>query len=374
VGLVVVMAPAGLEAQTREPGGEAQRPRPDRRESESDEQDLLEGTFRTGVEYDSNARRTSADLAEGDGLGRYFLSLDGEVPSGEGSGLSLQLRHGGKWFFRERESDALLTRVGLRYRHRLGETVHGFFRAGFKDRQEREGGPDGVGPRQDYNRGSAATGVGVSSGRWAGRVGLGWRYFGYRPNPASSNHGPRGSASVSYQLFDDLRLRARYGFSYRNFDAIRFVRRAVDGGDSVVQRDRSGERRNDRLHLVRIGGSYRRSFILSAHYLLLRNGSNSYGQAMTRHGFEVDTTIPLFWKLYLSAKLSLQRTSYEDPLFLSADLQVDEENRNSVVASLTRVVGDHWEVEARYRLFIEEFGAASEYRRQTGFLGVGYVF
>lgn len=370
--VLVMLAPAGLEAQTREPGGESQRPRPDREKSGGEQ--LVEGTLRTGVEYDTNARRTSADLAEGDGLGRYFLSLDGEVPSGEESGLSLQLRHGGKWFFRERESDALLTRVGLRYRHRLGETTYGFFRAGVKDRQEREGGPNGEGPRQDYNRGSTATGIGVSSGRWAGRVSLGWRYFGYRPNPASSNHGPRGAASVSYQLFDDLRLQARYGLSYRNFDAIRFVRRAFDGGDPVIQRDRSGERRNDRLHLVRIGGSYRRSFILSARYLLMRNGSNSYGQAMTRHGFEVDTTIPLVWQLYLSAKLSLQRTTYEDPLFLSADLQVDEENRNSVVASLTRVVGEHWEVEARYRLFIEEFGAASEYRRQTGFLGIGYVF
>ncbi|MFB6350495.1 MAG: hypothetical protein ABEN55_10035, partial [Bradymonadaceae bacterium] len=200
------------------------------------------------------------------------------------------------------------------------------------------------------------------------------RYFAFRPNPASSSHGPQASGSLFYQLHRNVRVRADYTFSDRNFEAIRFEQRTSSDGDPVVQRDRDGALRNDSLHLVRVGGSYRGPFILRLHYVLLRNLSNSYGQAMTRHGLELDATVPLWWELYLSAKLQLQRTNYQDPLFLSADLKVDEENRNSAVASLTRVIGDHWEVEARYRVFIEEFGAASNYRRQTGFLGLGYVF
>ncbi len=373
--MVLAVGWGGSAAQAQQPGGEAGEPerRPAPATSESGEGPAVEGTVRTGLEYDTNARRTSAAEAQGDGLTRYFAALSGEVPGSEASRLSFRLRHGGKLFFDERASDALLTRVGLRYRHRLGGAAHGFFRAGVKDRQERGSEGEAASPRQDYNRGGAAVGVGARVGPVAGRIEAGWRYFAYRPNPASSSHGPRAGVSLSYDLMEELQLRARYGFSYRQFDAIRYVRRSVDG-DQVVQRDRDEAMRDDRLHLVRVGPSYRGDFILSLDYLMIRNASNSYGQAMTRHGVEADATIPLVWRLYLSAKLSLQRTTYEDPLFVSADLQVDEENRNSAVASLTRVVGEHWEIEARYRLFIEEFGTASDYRRQTGFVGVGYVF
>ena len=369
------MAPSGsVLAQTSgEQSAPAVRQRAEVREGKEDDSPI-DGTLRTGVEFDSNARRTSVEEARGDGLTRYFAALRGEY-GGEGdSQLSFGLRHGGKLFFNERGSDALLTRLGLQYRHRLNGSLYGVFRADMKDRQERTGGPGAEIPHQDYNRGGAEAGVGLGIGRFHPRLSVGWRYFAFRPNPASSSHGPQASAALSYQLHRNVRLQANYTFSDRHFDAIRFIRRTNESGEPVVQRDRDETLRTDALHLVRIGGSYRDEFILQLHYLLLRNLSNSYGQAMTRHGVELDATIPLWWRLYLSTKLQLQRTNYEDPLFLSADLRVDEENRNSVVASLTRVVGEHWEVEARYRLFIEEFGAASDYRRQTGFMGVGYVF
>lgn len=368
---------AGLSpAYAQQESGLSDSPARDRSELQADQEDdsPLDGTFRTGVEYDSNARRTSGDGVVGDGLSRYFVALRGEYGGDGDSQLSVGLRHGGKLFFNERGSDALLTRVGLQYQHALGGGVYGLLEADMKDRQERTSGPGEDVTHQDYNRGGAETGVGWSSGPFHTRASVGYRYFAFRPNPSSSSHGPQASGSLSYHIHRNVRLRTSYTFSARNFDAIRFTRRTTDGGDTVVQRDRDGRLRDDLLHLVRVGGSYRGAFILQLHYVLLRNLSNSYGQAMTRHGLELDATIPLWWELYVSAKLQLQRTSYEDPLFLSADLQVDEENRNSAVASLTRTVGDHWELEARYRVFIEEFGVASDYRRQTGFLGVGYVF
>lgn len=344
------------------------------RSGETEDDSPFSGTLRTGLEYDSNAHRTSVQDATGDGLTRYFATLRGEFDGVEGSDVSVGLRQGGKLFFREHGSDALLTRVDLQYRHRLSPALAGSFRADMKDRQERTSGAGSDVPHQDYNRGGAGAGFGLGLGRFYANARVGWRYFAFRPNPASSSHGPQSSASLSVQLHRNLRLRGLYTFAYRNFRSIRFVRRSVDGGDAVVQRSRQQELRNDVLHIGRIGGSYRGPFIVDLHYLLLHNVSNSYGQGMTRHGIELNTTVPLPLRLYLSAKLQLQRTNYEDPLFLSADLKVDEENRNSVVASLTRVVGEHWEIEGRYRLFIEEFGAASDYRRQTGFVGVGYVF
>jgi len=331
------------------------------------------GTIRTGAEYDTNVHRTGLERSVGDVLTRYFAVLEGELPAAEEGRLALDLRHGGKLFAREHASDTLLTEARLEYRHRLGRHAYAMFAANTKDRLERRRGGADV-PHQDYNRGGGEFGVGVGLGPVEGFLTGGWRYFAFRPNPASSNHGPQGTLGVSVDLDERLRARAQYTVAHRIFRAIRFVRREGEGGDPVVRRDQSGALRNDRLHIGRIGSSFRGAFIVSLHYQLLRNDSNSYGQELTRHGIELRGTAPLPWQLYLSGELQVQRTNYGDPLFLSADLEVDEENRNSAVVSLARVFGEHWEMEAQYRLFIEELGASSDYRRQTASLGVGYVF
>ena len=52
----------------------------------------------------------------------------------------------------------------------------------------------------------------------------------------------------------------------------------------------------------------------------------------------------------------------------------DEENRNAGVLSLVRSFGEHWEVEARYSLYLQEFGVGSDYQRQTLLLAAAYVF
>ena len=72
--------------------------------------------------------------------------------------------------------------------------------------------------------------------------------------------------------------------------------------------------------------------------------------------------------------VELQRTFYDNPLLLDASLQVDEDNRNALIVSLARTLGQSWEIEGRYSLYVQEFGNASDYRRQTIFLALGYIF
>lgn len=345
----------------------------DQTDEERAEGTSFSGTLRTGIEYDSNAYRQPVENATGDMLGRYFGTVEGRFQPSSEARLTLQLRQGGKLFLRERGSDALLTKVGLNYRHWLGRNVYALFDFDMKDRLERRRDERDV-PHQDYNRGGIGGGLGVVAGPVEAFATAGWRYFAFRPNPASSSHGPQATAGLRTRVHEFVRLHGQYTFSYRNFHSIRFVRRSVSDGENVVQRSRSGELRDDRLHIAQVGGAFRGPFIVGLDYTVLHNASNSYGQGMTRHGIELSGTAPLPGRLYLSGRLGLQRTNYEDPLFLSADLEVDEDNRNSAVVSLTRVFGEHWELEGRYRLFIEEFGDASDYRRQTGFMGLGYLF
>jgi hypothetical protein len=324
----------------------------------------LEGTLRAGAEYDTNAFRGLTEQDRTAGLGRYFLTLEGEFEPYRKSTLDLRLRQGGKWYPAAGSADALLTSLDARWRQRLSDTFGLRFQANFKDRLERTS-------RQDYSRGGARTALQADFGDVDARLGAGWRYFAFRPNPASSSHGPHMSASVGVQVSDPIRLNAYYDLSRRIFDSVRFV---LDPDGDVVQRDPSGQERRDWLHVLRLGGTYRGPLILEAAYVLLMNRSNSYGQGLVRHGAELDVTAPLPWRLYLSGRLRLQWTRYEDPIFVGADFQVDEENRNALTLSVARAIGDHWEVEARYRLFIEEFGTTGDYRRQTVFLGGAYLF
>jgi hypothetical protein len=343
--------------------GRSTTDRPTRHERRDDETETdVEGTLRTGIEYDSNARRRPEGRGVArDGLGRYFLTLEGRLPgTGDGS-LRLRLRQGGKVFLQTSEADTLLTEAGVTYRHRLGKHWSAGLDVGLKDRLERRS-------RQDYNRGRATAGTTLRLDPVYVRARAGWRYFAFRPNPASSSHGPTGSIDAGLDLGKGWRLHGRYGLSRRLFRARRLVRR-----EGLVQRD-TERRRRDWLHVVRTGIAYRSGVILEGNYTFWSNVSNAYGQGLTRHGVELATTIPLPWRLYVSAQIQLQRTRYEDPLFLGPNFTVDENDRNSLVASVARTFGEHWEIETRYRLFLEEFGSARPYRRQTGFLGLGYVF
>ncbi|GEM_PF-1969517 len=324
----------------------------------------LGGTLRAGVEYDTNAFRGLTESDRIAGLGRYFLTLDGEFEPYQDSALELRLQQGGKWYPAAGSADALLTSLDARWRQRLGETFGVRVQTHFKDRLERTS-------RQDYSRGGLRTAVSADFGDVSTSLGAGWRYFAFRPNPSSSSHGPHLTASVGVQVADPVRVRGSYDLSRRIFDSVRFV---LDPSADVVERDTTGRERRDWLHVLRLGGTYRGPLILEAAYVLLMNRSNSYGQGLVRHGAEVDVTAPLPWRLYLSGRLRLQWTQYEDPIFVGADFRVDEENRNALTLSLARAIGDHWEVEARYRLFIEEFGATGDYRRQTAFVGGAYLF
>ena len=84
-------------------------------------------------------------------------------------------------------------------------------------------------------------------------------------------------------------------------------------------------------------------------------------------------TAPLPLDFFTSARIDLQRTRYEDPIFIDANFQIDEDNRNAATLSLGHPLGRAWEIELRYSYYTQEFGAGDDYARQTLMLGVGYT-
>lgn len=325
----------------------------------------LSGSVRAGLEYDDNPYRLQDDDPRltsddeqyaflddrGDALTRYFVRLESSHQLDGGDRFELKLRHGGKLFRRSRQADALITQVETSYRRGLGADVSLLFDADLKDRLERRS-------RFDYARGRGQVGVGWAPDGWSVALRGGLRYFAYKPDPRLGSKGPQVSA---------------FGRRYLGEQA------AIEGAYAHIWRDFSGER-SDVFHQGRLGFLWRGDVYADLMYVLALNRSNRDAHDLTRHGVRITFTAPLFEELYGSARVELQRTDAadrSDAIFL-----VDEENRNNLVVSVARPIGDALEVEARYGLYLEEFsgegGGAGrtdvDYARQTVSMMVGWEF
>lgn len=321
------------------------------------------GSVRAGTEYDDNVFRLEGEGQEGGFLSRYFGTLDLATRALPRSIASASISHGGKFFFQNDHgrADTLLTQLNLAYRQRLWEPFGIWAQADMKDRTERE-------TRRDYNTGGAGAGVEAFSGRVSARAGAAARYFAYKPASGSSSTNVEGLLRVSVDILDGVAAYAGYTLARRSFDVDRFERRDQE----VVPVE--GDPRRDMFHIGQIGVGYRGSIVADLNYSYAQNVSNSFGQGLRRHAVDLTITAPLPWRLFASAHLELQRTTYDDPVLIDANFLVDEDNRNAAVISLVRALGENWEVETRYSLYLQEFGVGSDYRRQTILLALGYVF
>jgi hypothetical protein len=320
-----------------------------------------------GLEYDDNVLRTTlADTApRPDGLSRYFASVDLAHRQGQ-VGTLLQVRQGGKLFWSEHEADALLTQVTLQTRYRFDETwsVGGTLDA--KDRTERRS-------ILDYTRGGATLDV---AGAWRHlelSVGGGWRTFIYKPNPSASSQGLAAQVAARVLFTDAWSLQLGYGLTQRAFTTRRFVSDEDADPDAIRLRQTEALRR-DSFHSVNAALQWQGPLVIELAYQYSDNQSNSYGQGLKRHAADITLTAPLFWELFLSANLGLQRTLYDDAVLVDANFRVDEENRNQAVVALQLPFLDGWDAELRYSLFAQEFGAGGDYGRQTLMFALGYTY
>lgn len=315
-----------------------------------------------GLEYDNNALRLTGAEASGDFLTRYLLSIDGIMRRDQDT-LLLTFGQGGKLFYREQDADTLLTQLALGWRHRLTGRHEVGFSLDLKDRTERRS-------LQDYNRGGAGLMSRHRFWRFQLDAQAGWRYFAYKPNPSASSWGPGAGGGVNLELPAGLGARLSYQWLSRGFESARRVQ--PDGQTMSVVIDET-QTRQDTFQALSAHASWRGPVLLDAGYTYSQNTSNSYGQNLARHNLSATLNAPLPLNLFASLKLDLQRTAYEDAVFLDANFRVDEDNRNALVVAMGRPLGEHWEVEARYSYYAQEFGAGEDYARQTLQLGLGYA-
>lgn len=329
---------------------------------ESDQPVDWSAQARLGAEYDNNPYRIEDAEEPPDMLTRYFVGGDVSGSIIDRGQLMASIRHGGTFFRRETDANAMLTQADASVSWHPTDAVYVQGLADVKDRTERDS-------RRDYIRGGAALRVGTGVGDLRGWIDGGGRVFGFKPTPRSSWQGPQVRAGLRWLARDDLAVDASIQRAWRMFDT-----EALQLQDEVVVPADDGADRRDRFDSLRVSATYQRQLRAQIQYLYARNDSNTYGQGMHRHGVEVDVTVPLIWETFLSARAELQRTRYEDPVALDDMFVVDEDQRNAVVAALRRPLTEVFDVELRYSLYLQEFGVGGEYARQVVALAVsGYL-
>ena len=310
--------------------------------------------MRWGLEYDDNPHRLESYEDSGAALMRYLLGADIVTDTGPSGQVSAALRHGGTRFYEEGDANALLTEVrstGTWWpRRRLTLQVRG----DVKDRTE--SGDD----RRDYTRGGAAGQVGWTLGPVRLWSEAGWRFLAFKPTPAVSHDGPRVGTGLRWRVYDDLAVQTSWARTWRSYSTTAWEvvdDRFVPVGDGVL--------RADHYDVWSTAASYQYGVDAGLRYQYARNRSNSHGQQMRRHGVEASITVPVVWDIFASARGEIQKTRYEDPVLIDDSFHLDEDNRNTLVAAVSRRISGPWDVELRYSIFSQEFGVGGEYSRQT---------
>jgi len=254
------------------------------------------------------------------------------------------------------------------------------------------GDDDAVSGRNFSSRDIQAALVLVGRGQHRVTAHVGLRSFEYKPNEqfdwSGDHYGLRYNTSVwqgdteGDANASSIDISASYRLERRNYNGVAFASSCGEGDEIVgdcfypTNVDRA-----DAHHAAAAEVSYTGNRIYSGRYELQVNDSNSVGQALVRHRFEVSITSELFAEIILTAKGTVQYNVFLDPLLLAPDVNsqsfvsIDDENRNGIVLHATRDLRSRLSVEGRYGFFSNEFATQElRFRRQTGYLGLVYEY
>jgi hypothetical protein len=224
-----------------------------------------------------------------------------------------------------------------------------------------------------------------------------YRGLQYKPDSRYSFHGPGGGVSFDWRLASgrgdavvDWTLRLQYMAASRFFSGQAIAVPGRCTGLTVLCTEEAA--RQDLNHQVRAEVQYLGNADASLFYSAEINRSNSYGETYHRHALGLKFTTSLFAGVFLTAKGVLQLSRFRDPYLISevsniSFASIDDENRSSLVLQLARDVAEHWTINLRYSLFVNESSSQTQasqqdplaipigsFLRQTVFFGVRFEY
>jgi hypothetical protein len=363
--------------------------------------DGAEVTLEAGSEYDSNVHHTevvdaTTDPVVASPLVRFGGRLRRAWRSGQNRRAALAAVVAAKLFAEAEGGSENVTALALDGTYDVGlparravVTARGSYYDAF--------GVDALGEGPNTARtfavadgGGALTLAGPGSHRVSAHGG--WRHFRYKPDHDFDWNGPTYGLRYATALWRDEADGEADATSVDVVASYRLERRGFQGGafDNGCAEGTpvepacfvpTGLSRIDLLHAAAAEITYTGDRMYSGRYEVQVNDSNSFGQSLVRHRFELTLTSELPAEIFATAKLIIQYNTFLDELLLARDVSaltfvsIEDENRNALVLHAARDVTATWTVEARYALFTNEFATEEvKFRRQTGYLGLIYRF
>jgi len=134
------------------------------------------------------------------------------------------------------------------------------------------------------------------------------------------------------------------------------------------------EQRQDLAFVAGAGYSYRGPIAFSAAYSYAQASSNSFGESLYRHRFNVSAALRLPFELTLLGQAALQITRYPDGPYPTPEIiLIEDDNHDSLSFKLLRPVSKHVDLELHYSLYHDAITALPEnpltYLRQVAWMG-----
>ncbi len=330
-----------------------------------------------GPELDSNAtRQPSTDGDEEVRAGLFRIVADGKLTiRGGRHRLALAYGGGAKLFASERarSADEVVQRARASWGWLSGKRRSFWLLGGYYDAYQRES-------RQDFRTGTATTRVALASaGGTVGSLDLGYQGLEFKPFDDYSFHGLAGAVSLATRVVPDRadeiiwRLGVSYGLALRSYNGPVLGEQRRDPCAEEPDSPTCGEHRRDLSHTVRVWAAYSGNAVARLWYGLELNGSNSFGETFTRHAVGIRFTTLLGGGIYLTTKGVLRFSSFRDPFLVLSSSQtrfvdIDDENRSTLVLRLGRDLTDRWGLALRYSLHVNESSGGQGELRSAGFL------
>jgi hypothetical protein len=220
-------------------------------------------------------------------------------------------------------------------------------------------------------------------------LGAGYRTFVFKPDHTYDFQGPTAAFDARWARetadgaaeWDAL---FRLAYERRAFESLAFVEGSGGCITNPFCPPTSGTAlRRDDFITTGVEASRTGRVLMAAGYALHLNLSNSFGETIIRHFGIARFAAELPWDFYLAARIEILVARYTDGIIVAQNnaaqtgrpfITIEDENRNSARAELSRNVGDRLQLALRYTFYANELGSNdSTYSRHTALLTCSFT-